>query len=119
MWYKTPPRRILRLNPREAAAMFPAQILDRFIERCPAAVMVRATLGRLLSPARLVQIFEDREQRQYTKQLLFSQVFAIMAAHLRTVDVRSSSAALNEYSRVVEAFREARSSNAPSPTSAA
>jgi hypothetical protein len=28
--------------------MVPAQILDRFIERCPAVVMVRATLERLL-----------------------------------------------------------------------
>lgn len=60
--------------------MLPAQILDRFIERCPAAVMVRATLERLLQPARLDQIFEDSRQRQYTKQLLFSQVVAIMAA---------------------------------------
>jgi len=60
--------------------MLPTQILDRFIERCPAAVMVRATLERLLKPARLDQIFEDSKQRQYTKQLLFSQVVAIMAA---------------------------------------
>jgi hypothetical protein len=60
--------------------MLPAQILDRFIERCPAAVMVRATLERLLRPTRLDQIFEDSRQRQYTKQLLFSQVVAVMAA---------------------------------------
>lgn len=60
--------------------MLPAQVLDRFIERCPAAVMVRAVLERLLTPGRLDQIFEDSKQRQYTKQLLFSQVVAIMAA---------------------------------------
>ena len=60
--------------------MLPIQIVDRFIERCPAVVMVRATLERLLRPARLDQIFEDSKQRQYTKQLLFSQVVAIMAA---------------------------------------
>jgi IS4 transposase len=60
--------------------MLPAQILDRFIERCPAVVMVRATLERLLTPARLDQIFEDAKRRQYTKQLLFSQVVAVMAA---------------------------------------
>lgn len=60
--------------------MLPTQVLDRFIERCPAAVMIRATLERLLRPARLDQIFEDSKQRQYTKQLLFSQVVAVMAA---------------------------------------
>jgi IS4 transposase len=42
--------------------------------------MVRATLERLLRPERLDQIFEDAKQRQYTKQLLFSQVVAVMAA---------------------------------------
>jgi hypothetical protein len=46
--------------------MFPTQVLDRFIERCPAAVMVRATLERLLQPDRLDQSFEDARQRQYT-----------------------------------------------------
>src|SRR5947208_11018542 len=60
--------------------MLPTQILDRFIERCPAVVMVRASLERLLRPERLDQIFEDAKQRQYTKQLLFSQVVAVMAA---------------------------------------
>lgn len=60
--------------------MLPAQILDRFVERCPAAVMVRATLERLLNPERLDQIFEDARQRQYCKQLLFSQVVAVMTA---------------------------------------
>jgi hypothetical protein len=59
--------------------MLPAQILDRFIERCPAVVMVRATLERLLRPERLDQIFEDAARRQYTKQLLFSQLIALMA----------------------------------------
>jgi IS4 transposase len=60
--------------------MLPTQILDRFIERSPAAVMVRATLERLLRPERLDQIFEDARQRQYSKQLLFSQVVAVMTA---------------------------------------
>ena len=60
--------------------MLPIPILDRFIERCPAVVMVRATLERLLRPERLDQISEDARRRQYTKRLLFSQVVAIMAA---------------------------------------
>ncbi len=60
--------------------MLPTAILDRFVERCPAVVMVRATLERLLRPERLDQIFEDARQRQYAKQLLFSQVVAVMTA---------------------------------------
>jgi IS4 transposase len=60
--------------------MLPTQILDRFVERCPAAVIVRATLERLLSPDRLDEIFAAARQRQYTKQLLFSQLVAVMMA---------------------------------------
>jgi IS4 transposase len=60
--------------------MLPTQILDRFVGRCPAVVMVRASLERLLRPERLDQIFEDAAQRQYTKQLLFSQIVALMTA---------------------------------------
>ncbi len=60
--------------------MLPTAILDRFVERCPAAVMVRASLERLLLPERVDQIFEVARQRQYVKQLLFSQVVALMVA---------------------------------------
>jgi IS4 transposase len=60
--------------------MLPTAILDRFVEGCPAAVMIRATLERLLLPERLDQIFEAARQRQYVKQLLFSQVVAVMVA---------------------------------------
>lgn len=60
--------------------MLPTAILDRFVERCPAVVMVRATLEKLLRPDRLDRIFEGARQRQYTKQLLFSQVVAVMAS---------------------------------------
>jgi IS4 transposase len=60
--------------------MLPTAILDRFVERCPAVVMVRATLEKLLRPHRLDQIFEDSKRRQYTKQLLFSQIVAVMAS---------------------------------------
>jgi IS4 transposase len=60
--------------------MLPTAILDRFVERCPAVVMIRATLEKLLRPDRLDQIFENAKQRQYTKQLLFSQIVAVMAS---------------------------------------
>ena len=42
--------------------MLPRSVLDRFVLRCPAAVMVRATLENLLRPQRLNQIFEDTAQ---------------------------------------------------------
>jgi IS4 transposase len=42
--------------------------------------MIRATLERLLRPERLDEIFEKTRQRQYTKQLLFSQIVAVMTA---------------------------------------
>ena len=42
--------------------------------------MVRATLKQLLRPERLDQIFEENRQRQYVKQLLFSQIVAVMVA---------------------------------------
>lgn len=60
--------------------MLPESVLDRFVEKCPAAVMVRATLEHLMRPERLDQIFEAASQRQYHKQLLFSQLVAVMSA---------------------------------------
>jgi len=59
--------------------MLPKRVLDRFVEQCPAGVMVRATLENLLRPERLDQIFEDSAERQYSKVLLFSQVVAVMS----------------------------------------
>lgn len=55
-------------------------VLERFIENCPAAVMVRAMLERLWCAERLDKIFADVSERQYEKQLLFSQAVAVMAA---------------------------------------
>ena len=42
--------------------------------------MARATLEQLLRPERLDQIFEKNRQRQYVKQLLFSQIVAVLVA---------------------------------------
>ena len=39
-------------------------VLDKFVERCPAAVMVRATVERLLRPERLDEIFAAHRSRQ-------------------------------------------------------
>jgi hypothetical protein len=60
--------------------MLPKNVMNRFIEKCPAAVMTRATLENLVRPERLDLIFDDAAQRQYSRELLFSQVTAIMVA---------------------------------------
>ena len=44
--------------------MLPGVVRDRFIERCPAAVMVRATVERLSRSERLDEIFAAHQQRQ-------------------------------------------------------
>jgi hypothetical protein len=55
-------------------------ILDRFVQKCPAVVMVRGTFEHLLKPELLDEIFTQTAQRQYHKQLLFSEVVAIMTS---------------------------------------
>lgn len=60
--------------------MLPKTVMDRFVEHCPAVVMTRATLENLLRPERLNQIFADAAKRQYSKELLFSQLVAVMSA---------------------------------------
>jgi hypothetical protein len=55
-------------------------ILDRLVEKCPVAAMGRAPFERLLQPERLNQIFAEVGSRYYSKQLLFSQVVAVLLA---------------------------------------
>ena len=77
--YKTPAAGRLR-HFWVAARMPPASVLDRFVEKCPAAVVVRATLENLLAPGRIDQIFHDVRERPCEGTLLFSQLVAVMAA---------------------------------------
>lgn len=58
--------------------MVPDSVLEKFIERCPAAVMVRATLERLLGSERIDEIFHRHRRRQYDRQMLCSQLVALM-----------------------------------------
>jgi Transposase DDE domain len=58
--------------------MFLGGVLDKFIERCPAAVMVRATVERLLRPERLDEIFERHRGRQYERKIVCSELMAMM-----------------------------------------
>ncbi len=58
--------------------MLSSGVLDKFIERCPAAVMVRATVERLLRPERLDEIFEAHRSRQYEREIVCSELVALM-----------------------------------------
>lgn len=55
-------------------------ILDRFVQKCPGVVMVRGSFEHFLKPELLDEIFAESAQRQYHKELLFSEVVAIVSA---------------------------------------
>jgi hypothetical protein len=54
-------------------------IFERFVEQTPLTVMVRAIMERIFATERLEQLFEDTAERQYTRELLFSNVVGIMS----------------------------------------
>lgn len=59
--------------------MIPAAF-DPFLKEAPLGVMTRLTLEALFDPARLDALFRDTAQRQYQKELLFSQVVELMTS---------------------------------------
>lgn len=54
-------------------------VFERFVEKSPISVMVRAALERVLGADRLDQFYERTAQRQYTRDLLFSSVYDLMS----------------------------------------
>jgi hypothetical protein len=56
-----------------------AKVFEPFIENRPVCVMARGILERLLDPDRVDQVFADHAQRQYERDLLFSNVVQLMA----------------------------------------
>jgi len=58
--------------------MFINGILDRFAERSPAGVMIRATMENTISADFLDGVFEKTAQRQRLKELLFSSVVDLL-----------------------------------------
>ena len=55
------------------------QVFERFIEKSPISVMVRAALERVLSADRLDLWYRRTAQKQYTRALLFSTVYELMS----------------------------------------
>ncbi len=58
--------------------MFANEVLDRFAERSPASVMVRATMENTLTPEVLDGVFESHAKRQHCRELLFSSVVDLL-----------------------------------------
>lgn len=54
------------------------QILHRFEQKSPFAVLVRSILQRLLPPAQLDRLFNDTAEKQYERTLLFSTLMTLM-----------------------------------------
>lgn len=58
--------------------MFMQNVFERFAQKTPVSVMMRATLENVLSAKQLDTIFEEHAKRQYVGELLFSTVAEIM-----------------------------------------
>jgi len=56
------------------------ETFDRFVRQSAVTVMVRATLENALAPQALDALFQKMSRRQYTRELLFSTLVALMAA---------------------------------------
>jgi len=54
-------------------------VFERFVEKSPLSVMVRATLERVLSADRLDLWYARTAEKQYTRDLLFSTVYDLMS----------------------------------------
>lgn len=55
------------------------EILRRFVEEAPVAVMVRATLARILDGPALDDLFERHARAQYTRELTFGTLVGLVA----------------------------------------
>ena len=54
-------------------------VFERFVEKSPISVMVRATLERVLGADRLDLWYERTAEKQYTRERLFSTVYDLMS----------------------------------------
>ena len=57
---------------------FMEKAFDKFVDKKPVSVMMRATIANTLSAARLDKLFVDHAQQQYAGDLLFSTVADLM-----------------------------------------
>ena len=55
------------------------QVFARFVEQSPMSVMVRGTLERILGADQLDAWFARTAQKQYTRTVVFSTVYAVLS----------------------------------------
>ena len=55
-----------------------SQIFERFVTETPVSVMARAAMENALAPEALDDLFVERADKQYTRELLFSSVVDLM-----------------------------------------
>jgi hypothetical protein len=83
-----------------------SSIFERFAQASPITVMLRATLERIFSAEQLDELFEANRKKQYTQELLFSTVVAIMS--LVVCNIRPSiNAAYKSFSQQIGVSRVA------------
>lgn len=58
--------------------MFMDEILDRFLQSAPVAVMVRAAVAHVFADSALNDLFERNAEAQYTRELTFSTLVKLM-----------------------------------------
>jgi precorrin-4 methylase len=54
------------------------ELLQKFLEEAPVAVMVRATLVRTMADSTLDDLFERQAESQYTRELTFGALIRLM-----------------------------------------
>jgi hypothetical protein len=60
--------------------MILSKVFEKFVEGSPVCVMIRGTLEHALPESFVNQIFEESAARQYTRELLFSDVVDVMGS---------------------------------------
>ncbi len=86
--------------------MILSEVFERFVEESPVTVMARATLENALPPSALDELFESVAERQYTRDLFFSDVVGLMA--MVVCNIRPSiNAAYKKYAPTLGVTRKA------------
>lgn len=58
--------------------MIMSEVFERFVQQAPISVMARATMEHALSSSALDELFDEKANEQYTRDLLFSSVVDVM-----------------------------------------
>ena len=66
--------------------MLLGKVFEKFIDQRPYCVMVRMALERMMLPERLDSIFEQKSERQYQRDLLFSNLVEAMGRVVTQVE---------------------------------